>query len=781
MIAVSDGFQAAVVGISRRMLAKAVVDIVDPDITYGTSNGSGAAPWSRPEQLHDKILVKDRRYATLEPGRWLLDGSAFLIPANPAEAKGQIGHVGDVLCDENGVFPTEVYAEQPFSNVSILQACSVYFSTDPVDGIPVDFRVAVLSEANEVYSRTFTGNTASSVSLLDFTVYDPTAIRVYVTRWSVGKRRLRVIDIIPGLYEEWTLKSIVSLDVQMRGNFADLALPYGTANLRIRNTDRRFEPFTRSGIFRSIEERQSIPISLGPVQADGSVEYAPIGVFYQKSGGWTTGKNDMYIDWQLVDICGLLAERNFVVPETLPTTLAGWFQCFASQLGENFKNWWHVDPNYADLPVTVNSPEHLKNRTCGALIRFACMATGTWPRADQKTGKLTAEPLWNQGSKVTLKQLYDYPTKQANDQLATLTFKLYDGSDSGTTTVISGNSTSSSKNLSIDNPFIHTLEAAQTAARQILSQYGGIKIEAVSRGDPATEIGDVDTIWINQSEAKTGRRMEQSFRITGGVLKNNRNVWLQADGSYLYERMVVLTGSGEWTPPAGVTEIRYIMGQGAQGSTAGQNGIGPIRYDPDWDETPSINAADGQPGKPGRILSGTAMVNPGIPVAYYCGKGTAAGAYGDDVPEGEDTTLGPNLTTANGKIYSPNFTDIASGNAYGRADVEKPLDGTSDGAKAGAGGTNEVFRLVGYETFTETIPGTKSAARSGGMGDNAGGGSESGAGGGMGEGFAPGGGGGTITGSRAIYAQISSRTDGKPGVKGADGFIVLYWDKEAET
>lgn len=755
MLKVSDGFQAAVVGISRQMLAKAVVDIVDPDITYGTSNGSGAAPWSRPEQLHDKILVKDRRYATLEPGRWLLDGSAFLIPANPAEAKGQIGHVGDVLCDENGVFPTEVYAEQPFSNVSILQACSVYFSTDPVDGIPVDFRVAVLSGANEVYSRTFTGNTASSVSLLDFTVYDPTAIRVYVTRWSVGKRRLRVIDIIPGLYEEWTLKSIVSLDVQMRGNFADLALPYGTANLRIRNTDRRFEPFTRSGIFRSIEERQSIPISLGPVQADGSVEYAPIGVFYQKSGGWTTGKNDMYIDWQLVDICGLLADRNFMVPETLPTTLAEWFQCFASQLGVNFANQWHVDPNYADLPVTVNSPEHLKNRTCGALIRFACMATGTWPRADQKTGKLTAEPLWNQGSKVTLKQLYDYPTKQANDQLATLTFKLYDGSDSGTTTVISGNSTSSSKNLSIDNPFIHSLEAAQTAARQILSQYGGIKIEAVSRGDPATEIGDVDTIWINQSEAKTGRRMEQSFRITGGVLKNNRNVWLQADGSYLYENMVVLTGSGTWTPPAGVTEIRYIMGQGAQGSTAGQDGAGPFYYDTNPE---SIRSADGQPGKPGRILSGTAMVNPGIPITYHCGKGTEAGAFGEEVPEGEDSTFGPNLTTADGKLFSPSFTDIASGNAYGRANVEKPLDGTSDGPMAGTGGTHEIFRLTGYRTVVSRPFSLRS-----GMGDN----------------WNPDFGGTTTT--EPVYTRISKRTDGKPGAKGADGFIVIYWDKEAET
>ena len=740
MLNVSDGYNAAIIGVSRRMLAKAVVAIIDPDITYGESHGSGAAPWSKPSQLHDKTLALSPRYGTLEPGRWPLDGTVVLLPDDPAAATGQIAHQGDVMCDAEGYFTGEVYAEQPFSNVSILQACSVHFSTDPIDGIPVDFAVSVMSGEQAIYSREFTGNTAYSVTLTDFTVYDPTSIRVYVTRWSIGRRRIRVVDIIPGLYEEWGLNSIVSLDIQMRGNFADLALPYGTANLRIKNTDRRFEPFTRSGIFKSIEERQSIPISMGPVQSDGSVEYAPVGVFFQRSGGWDTGKNDMYIDWQLVDICGLLADRDFVIPATLPTTLAGWFQCFAEQLGSNFTNMWHVDPDYADLPLTVNDAAHLQNRKCGALIRFACMATGTWPRADQETGKLTAEPLWSQGNKITLKQMYDYPTKKANDTLATLTFKLYDGTDTGTLAVISGNSTSSSKNLSIDNPFIHTAEAAQTAARQILSQYGGIKIEAVSRGNPAGEIGDVDTIWINQSEAKTGRLMERSLSIVGGVLKNNRNVWLQADGSFLYESMVVLTGSGEWVPPDGVTEIRYIMGQGAQGSTAGQDGQ---KYTSILGGDFPKQANNGTPGQPGRILAGTTTINAGAAIAYSCGKGTEAGAYGATVPEGEDTTFGPNLTTANGTIYPNGYTDIASGNAYGRAGVAKPKDGTSDGAAAGVGGWNEIRTYSGNKPIYD--------------------------------------GEGNIIGSQDIYTSVGQPTPGTAGAKGADGFIVIWWDKEAET
>ena len=766
MLSVSDGFNAAVIGVSRKMLAKAVVEIVDPDITYGESSGSGAAPWSKPAQLHDKTLALAPRYGTLEPGRWPLDGTVVLLPDDPATATGQTAHQGDVMCDESGVFSTEVYAEQPFSNVSILQACSVYFSTDPIDGIPVDFAVSVMNGDTAVYTKEYIGNTAFSVSLTDFTVYDPTSIRVYVTRWSIGRRRIRIVDIIPGLFEEWDLSSIVSLDIQMRGNFADLALPYGTCNLRIKNTDRRFEPFTRSGIFRSIEERQSIPISMGPVMPDGSVEFAPVGVFYQRSGGWDTGKNDMYIDWSLVDICGLLADRDFQIPATLPTTLSGWFQCFAEQLGRNFSDMWHVDPDYADLPVTVNKREHLQNRKCGALIRFACMATGTWPRADQATGKLTAEPLWSQGSKITLAQMYDYPTKKANDQLATLTFKLYDGTESGTLTVISGNSTSSSKNLSIDNPFIHTETAAQTAARQILSQYGGIKIEAESRGNPASEIGDVDTIWINASEAKTGRRMEQSFRITNGVLKHNRNVWLQADGSFLFEERRVLTGEGSFHIPAGVTQLRLLIVGGGQGGSRGQDGYFNTGTIPGGGVS-SGSGEQGINGHGGYVWSGVINVNPDTDYAYSCGVGgKLSDTYGEPGEEGTHTTFGA-YSSEMGKVFAPSFTDLASGNAYGRPGVKNPVSGTGDGGAGGEGGDAGIgYWQAEYWTQGDVDAGKHPGASLDGKPVASG-----------------------TPGSTSIVGQqkgwdfivVKEPGPGKPGVDGADGCVVIYWDKEAEA
>lgn len=720
MLNVSDGFREAVVGISRRMLARSVVEIIDPDVVYGDSNGSGAAVWSHPEQLRDRETASGPHYVTLEPGRWILDGTALLFPEDYA-TRGQQGHVGDVLSDSDGVFASDVYAEQPFSNVSILQACSIFFPTDPLDGYAVDLRVDVLSEDEVIYSREITGNTERSLSLLDFTVYTPTAIRVHVSRWSLPYRRMRVLDIVPGIYEEWGLSDIVSLEVQMRGNFAGLALPYCTAELRIRNANRRFEPFTRSGIFRSIEERQAIPISLGPAQEDGTVEFAPIGVFFQKSGGWTTGQNDMYIDWQLVDICGLLADRAFQAPDTLPTTLAGWFACFVAQLGDNFSGWYHVDPDYADLPLTIKSRDHLKNRTCGALIRFACMATGTWVRADQETGYLTAEPLWSQGGKVMLNQLYDYPIKSANDELATLTFKLYDGTSAGSTVVFSGNSTSSSRSVSIDNPFIHTAEVARTAARQILSQYGGIKLQAVSRGDPSSEIGDVDTIWISRSEAKTARRMEQSFKISNGVLKQNKNLWLQADGSFLFQSRVVLTEGTSWTAPAGVTQLRVILVGHGEDGTDGTDGT--------W----TSDGSDGVDGLGALVWHDTININNAQTFALSFGADTVFGVY----------------SSANGKRYPNGYTDVASGDSFARTGVKAPLAGSGDGGAKGIGGEQGNRHEETYRDYTVngTLPGNSSGVY--------------------------------IEKTEIVIDNRPGK--GTAGIAGASGCVVVYWDKEAEA
>ena len=667
MIKSGQAYHAAITGDARRVLLRAVIDIISPDIVFGAGDTSGQIPWSKPEQLHDKVFGNPAKYATLERDRWALDGTWDLLPDDPTQTVGQMGYIGNVLSGADGTFSTPPWVELQFSGVSVLQACSVYFPGNDYDGLPEDFTVEIKQGGTAYHTRTYTGNTAPSVSLEGFTVNNPDAIRVTVTKWSRPSRRMRVVEIVPGVYEGWDGGMIAEFTVKQQSNIASTALPYGTCTLKIDNLSRRFEPRSKNGLFQSIEERQGIDISLGVRLADGTDEYKRLGIFYQYSGGWKTGDNGLTMQWNLVDIIGLLANREFLAPATLPTTLGGWIGALAAQLGVNFQDRWHVDPNYTALPVTVRTADDLQGKKCGDVLRWVCQATGTWPRADASTGDLTAEPLWSEGNKVTLDNLNGYPVMKANGDVAALIFTLNDGS--GTKYIVSGNATSSSETVSIDNPFIKTQAQALAAARLILATYGGNVLDLTGRGDPSSEIGDVETVWLDESQATTARLTMQTFQFSGGVMQGCQSQLLQADGSFLYQGREVITTPGTWKAPAGKKSLRIILvGKGGDG-TRGEDGT--------WKSA----GADGVDGLGGLVWAGTININDGqeFPVTF-----------------GEDTTFGA-YSSANGKRYENGYTDVASGDSFARTGVAKPRAGTGDGGAGGKGGEQGRRQKITWE------------------------------------------------------------------------------------
>ena len=445
------------------------------------------------------------------------------------------------------------------------------------------------------------------------------------------------------------------------------SLPYGTAILTIDNASRRFEPRSKGGIFESIEERQGIPVRLGPVLPDGSVEFKQLGIFYQYSGGWRTGDNGLTIEWTLVDILGLLSRRPFLVPDsgTLPGTLDGWIAACVGQLGVNFSRRYRIHEGYGDKAVTA-ALASIQGRSCGDILRMACMAAGCYPFADAATGDLAVEPMWASGNRVTLDNLSEYPVMRANDDIAYVQIKIY-GEGETTVAKFSGTSAASNNTVAIDNPFIHTRDQALTAARAIISTYGGNRIQLSGRGDPASECGDVDSVQLSESAATSARRIEQKFTFRGGVLADLPSVLLQADGTLLYNRRAVLTGAGQWTVPAGVTTVLAILVSGGDAGTDGTDG--------------SFDGAgtDGADGLGGKVLAQSLPVNPGAVLAYACGAGgTAPGGLGT-------ATTFSTLSSARGARYN-GYTDIRSGDVYGRDGVRLPLDGSGDGGIRGLGG-----------------------------------------------------------------------------------------------
>lgn len=736
MIQTSEAYKEAIVGSPRYMELLAVVDISDPDMSWGTVTGAAQAPWSKPAQLHDKDFEPPERYATLEEDRWLLDGSFDLFPAN-YNPIARLGYVGNELSSSSGAFSKPQIADQPVLNVAILQAASIFFSTDPLDGIPVDFTVDVMVNGVSFHTAAFTGNTETEVAIEGFTVYTPDAVRVTVTKWSLPSRRVRIEEIVAGLYERWRGDDLDSFTVTQQGQFSCLSLPYGSARIGLDNQSRRFEPRKKGGLFQSIEERQPIELYLGPRTPAGAA-LMPLGIFYQAGDGWKTGDNTIIMNWYLVDIIGLVSGRTYLPPDTLPTTLGGWLASIVGQLGDNFKDRWHADPNYTNKSLTAQKREDVTGKKCGDMIRWVCQATGTWPRADAKTGDLTAEPLWNQGNKYELDNLDAYPTMKANRSLAALIFQLADGSS--TQYVVSGNSTSSEDTVTIINPFLHTAAQALEAARLILSQYGGNLLELTGRGDPSTEIGDVATVWLDESSATAARVMSQTLQFQDGVVQACKTSLLQADGSYLYTEFAIMDqDNGTFTNNTGQTEFRLVLSDGGQGGSKGGDG---------WvGRTGNLGTGfgsgygeNGLNGKGGKVWYGTIHINIGETVAYHRGAGGApSSVVGTPGAAGQHSTFGV-YSSANGTLYEGGYTDIANGQTFCRTGVPVPLPGSGDGGKGGDGGDPGEGYLK-TETYT------------------------------------PSGADPSVVNTRIVLVVTKEPGPGKPGVAGASGFIMLTWAK----
>lgn len=665
MIESSEAYRDAIVATGRRMYVKAVVDIEDPDMAQGAVSGSEQEPGiSRPAQVWDKEFALSANYASMEPNRWILDGTHIPRPGDAAARDWEAGYVGALLSGEGGVFAVPQRVEIQFANVGVLQACAVAFSGRPEDGVAADFTVEVLSGGAAYYTETVAGNLDALVPVTGFRVNNPDAIRVTVTRWSLPGRRMRLVEIVPGVYEVWTGDELAEVRVKHQADPSCLTLPYGTASIKFDNLNRRFDPRTKDGIFLMLEERQGIGLYLGPLLPDGTVEYKPLGEFYQANGGWKGGDNAVTMQWNLVDIIGLISARTFRPPETMPTTLRGWLEELAGQLGEKFRARVWVDPGYADLPVAI-SREEAETLTCGEILRYVCMATGTWPRADASTGFLAAGPLRGGGNRLTLDNLNKYPVISANQDAAAITVNGY---------TAQGNAPSCGNTVEVSNPFLPEGKSV-AAVRSLLAFYGGDKIETTGRGDPSSETGDVDAIWLAQGSAITARRVRQELSITGGVLKGCTSSFVRGDGLFLFTARKQFLESGQFTVPPGVWKLRAVLvgrgGDGFDGETGRWNNnrnqwMGKLDY------PQAGQAADGAPGAGGMVWEGVIDVNPGQVLAVAVAGSTTLGAY----------------SSGDGQRYPNGYTDVATGSVYGRSGVNNPQPGSGDGGVGGRAGEN---------------------------------------------------------------------------------------------
>lgn len=158
---------------------------------------------------------------------------------------------------------------------------------------------------------------------------------------------------------------------------------------------------------------------------------------------------------------------------------------------------------------------------------------------------------------------------------------------------------------------------------------------------------------------------------------------LQPESSEYFDERVILTGSGEWTVPDGVTSYTRVLVGGGQGGKCGANGSSTKArasrtetddgttdsrrryvYVPRGEGAPGGDAGD--PGAGGKVLVET-VINavPGAKVLYACGVG-GIGALSNSTEDGSPgtaTTMGGS-SSDNGSVSLNGYTDPVTGDTY---------------------------------------------------------------------------------------------------------------------
>lgn len=280
-----------------------------------------------------------------------------------------------------------------------------------------------------------------------------------------------------------------------------------------------------------------------------------------------------------------------------------------------------------------------------------------------------------------------------------------------------------------------------SAVAQRMSAYYACREQLTVDVNPAGEhAGHVVSLWNEWDKQQTLACIASRETKISGLLKSRTSALAgylppQPEITEYYDARVLLTGSGEWTVPEGVTSYTRVLIDPGQGGKCGKPGSLPTSkvaqesssYDGQSghkftkiargflpkDLPPASGGDPGDPGEGGKILIETIMdAVPGTKIAYSCGVGGEGAPYeeGSDAAGsyGTHTTMGG--SSADSGSSNPNgYTDFITGDTF----AAKGAAGTPGGDGVGYDSAGNVVRpadiVVNGVSYTAGQQGTPDA------------------------------------------------------------------------
>lgn len=230
-----------------------------------------------------------------------------------------------------------------------------------------------------------------------------------------------------------------------------------------------------------------------------------------------------------------------------------------------------------------------------------------------------------------------------------------------------------------------------SAVAQRMAAYYACREQLTVDVNPAAEhAGHVVSLWNEWDKQQTLACIASRETKISGLLKSRTSALVgflppQPESSEYFDERVILTGSGEWTVPDGVTSYTRVLIGGGRGGSSGHRGESPaVRASKSWTEKSDalrryvgfnrgVSLEGGKGGEPGDAGDGGKVLVetvtdavPGAKVSYACGRGGYGGAFsqGNDAGAfGTATTMG-GATSDTGSSSEAGYTDAITGEVF---------------------------------------------------------------------------------------------------------------------
>lgn len=218
------------------------------------------------EQLFDE-KTSAPNWATLEPGRFKLDGS-MQIPAY-SNSK-EYGYVSSVMSDASGDINIDLQINFTESYTS--------------SGFTIIFQEPVLDF--KIIASGITHTIADNEDLKCFIPHEEAfdSVKIKVTKLHPN-RRVRILELFIGQILEYDDSNILDVSLINEIDLLNERLPSDSIDLTLDNSNRKFDLLNPAGIYKYLKQNQVVKPYFGVV-INNTIEYVQCGKYYLKD--WST-------------------------------------------------------------------------------------------------------------------------------------------------------------------------------------------------------------------------------------------------------------------------------------------------------------------------------------------------------------------------------------------------------------------------------------------------------------------------------------------------------------